>query len=151
MNVFNSTLFAVNREDHLIESQVIKKIKPEKMLMIGSGGCIALSLKVIFPKLDLSIVDINPHQISHINKKIKAVKSQNFEELNINVKNDFCLNQNGGFDRMFQQLRDLFIQYVAEDIDIIKLSKFVNSIKHNIFSFIILVVCSRHSDRVIAA
>ena len=60
MNVFNSTLFAVNREDHLIESQVIKKIKPEKMLMIGSGGCIALSLKVIFPKLDLSIVDINP-------------------------------------------------------------------------------------------
>ena len=120
MNVFNSTLFAVNREDHLIESQVIKKIKPEKMLMIGSGGCIALSLKVIFPKLDLSIVDINPHQISHINKKIKAVKSQNFEELNINVKNDFCLNQNGGFDRMFQQLRDLFIQYVAEDIDIIK-------------------------------
>ena len=120
MNIFNNTLFAVNREDHLIESQVIKKIKPEKMLMIGSGGCIALSLKVIFPKLDLSIVDINSHQISHINKKIKAVKSQNFEELNVNVKNDFCLNQNGGFDRMFQQLRDLFIYYVAEDIDIIK-------------------------------
>ena len=68
MNVFNNTLFAVNREDYLIESQVIKNIKPEKMLMIGSGGCIALSLKVIFPKLDLSIVDINSHQISHINK-----------------------------------------------------------------------------------
>ena len=89
------------------------------MLMI-SGGCIALSLKVIFPKLDLSIVDINPHQISHINNKIEAVKSLNFEELNINIKNDLCLNQNGGFDRMFQKLRDLFIHHVAEDIDIIK-------------------------------
>ena len=120
MNVFNSTLFAVNREDHLIESQVIKKIKPKKMLMIGSGGCIALSLKVMFPKLDLSIVDINPHQIYHIHKKIEFVKSLNFEELNINIKNDFCLNQNGGFDRMFQKLRDLFIHHVAENIDIIK-------------------------------
>ena len=118
MEVFNSVLFAVNREDHFVENQVIKKVNPKRMLMIGSGGCIALSLKVLFPSLDLNVIDVNPNQISHINKKIKALKSSNLEELNVNKKNDYCLNQIGKFDKMFQNLRDLFIRYISEENEI---------------------------------
>ena len=118
MRVFDSVLFAVNREDHFVESQVIKKFNPKKMLMIGSGGCVALSLKVLFPNLDLNVVDVNPNQISHINKKIRAMKSSKLEELNVNLKNDYCLNQIGKFDKMFQNLRDLFIKYISDENEI---------------------------------
>ena len=51
MKIFNTVLFAVNREDHFVEYDVINRLNPNRMLMIGSGGCIALSLKTIFPTL----------------------------------------------------------------------------------------------------
>ena len=76
MEIFNTVLFAVNREDHLIEYDVINRFSPNRMLMIGSGGCIALSLKTIFPELNLNVVDVNPYQLAHINKKLKAVRKK---------------------------------------------------------------------------
>ena len=113
MEIFNTVLFAVNREDHLVEYDVINRFKPNRMLMIGSGGCIALSLKTIFPELNLNVVDVNPYQLAHINKKLKAVKESDLEALNVHNQNDSCLNQAGKFETMFQNLRDLFIKLVS--------------------------------------
>ena len=114
MEIFNTVLFAVNREDHLVEYDVINRFSPNRMLMIGSGGCIALSLKTIFPDLSLNVVDVNPHQLLHIKQKIKAVKESDLEALNVHNQNDSCLNQTGKFETMFQNLRDLFIKLVSD-------------------------------------
>ena len=114
MEIFNTVLFAVNREDHLVEYDVINRFSPNRMLMIGSGGCIALSLKTIFPDLSLKVVDVNPHQLLHIKQKIKAVKESDLEALNVYNQNDSCLNQAGKFETMFQNLRDLFIKLVSD-------------------------------------
>ena len=114
MEIFNTVLFAVNREDHLVEYDVINRFSPNRMLMIGSGGCIALSLKTIFPELNLNVVDVNPHQLLHIKQKIKAVKESDLDALNVYNENDSCLNQAGKFETMFQNLRDLFIKLVSD-------------------------------------
>ena len=114
MEIFNTVLFAVNREDHLVEYDVINRFSPNRMLMIGSGGCIALSLKTIFPDLYLNVVDVNPHQLLHIKQKIKAVKESDLEALNVHNQNDSCLNQTGKFETMFQNLRDSFIKLVSD-------------------------------------
>ena len=117
--IFNTVLFAVNREDHFVEYDVINRFSPNHMLMIGSGGCIALSLKTIFPDLDLNVVDVNPHQLLHINQKIKAVKESDLEALNVNNQNDSCLNQAGKFETMFQNLRDSFIKLVSDKKEVV--------------------------------
>ena len=114
MKIFNTVLFAVNREDHFVEYDVINRLSPNRMLMIGSGGCIALSLKTIFPDLSLNVVDVNPHQLLHIKQKIKAVKESDLEALNVHNQNDSCLNQTGKFETMFQNLRDSFIKLVSD-------------------------------------
>jgi S-adenosylmethionine-diacylglycerol 3-amino-3-carboxypropyl transferase len=113
MSVFKSVLFAVAREDHLVEESVIDKIRPDKMLTIGSGGCVALSLKTIFPNLSITVIDLNPHQLSHIKKKIKAIKQSDFKRLNICEQDDTCLNQSGEFEKMFQNLRRSFVRNVS--------------------------------------
>ena len=119
-SIFSSHLFAVNREDHLVESQVIEQLKPARILTIGSGGCVALTLKTIYPELHLSVFDINPHQLSHINNKIKALRNSDYDALNIFKKNDTCLNQSGKFDEMFQELRDSFINNISSENEISK-------------------------------
>ena len=119
-SIFSTHLFAVNREDHLVESQVIEQLKPARILTIGSGGCVALTLKTIYPELHLSVFDINPHQLSHINNKIKALRNSDYDALNIFKKNDTCLNQSGKFDEMFQELRDSFINNISSENEISK-------------------------------
>ena len=112
-SIFSSVLFAVNREDHLVESQVIEQLNPSRMLTIASGGCVPLNLKTIYPDLHLSVFDINPHQLSHIHNKIKALRNSDYDALNIGKKNDASLNQSGKFDKMFQDLREAFIKYIS--------------------------------------
>ena len=112
-SIFNTHLFAVNREDHLVESQVIEQLNPSRMLTIASGGCVPLNLKTIYPDLHLSVFDINPHQLSHIHNKIKALRNSDYDALNIGKKNDASLNQSGKFDKMFQDLREAFIKYIS--------------------------------------
>ena len=119
MSIFNSVLFAVNREDHYVEYDVINRLDPSRMLMIGSGGCIALSIKTTYPNLDLNVIDINPHQLTHINKKSKAVQCSDLKELNVHAKNDSCLNQAGEFDSMFQELRNSFIELVSSKKEVL--------------------------------
>jgi len=119
MSIFNSVLFAVNREDHYVEYDVINRLDPNRMLMIGSGGCIALSIKTTYPNLDLNVIDINPHQLTHINKKSKAVQCSDLKELNVHTKNDSCLNQAGEFDSMFQELRNSFIESVSSKKEVL--------------------------------
>ena len=143
MSIFNSVLFAVNREDHYVEYDVINRLDPSRMLMIGSGGCIALSIKTTYPNLDLNVIDINPHQLTHINKKSKAVQCSDLKELNVHTKNDSCLNQAGEFDSMFQELRNSFIELVSSKKEVLS---FFDSDLSDISRSIILEKWTNHNN-----
>ena len=143
MSIFNSVLFAVNREDHYVEYDVINRLDPNRMLMIGSGGCIALSLKTIFPDLDLNVIDVNPHQLTHISKKSKAIQCSDLKELNVHTKDDSCLNQAGKFETMFQKLRDSFIELVSNKKEVLS---FFDSNMSDISRSIILEKWTNHNN-----
>ena len=143
MSIFNSVLFAVNREDHYVEYDVINRLDPNRMLMIGSGGCIALSIKTTYPDLDLNVIDVNPHQLTHINKKSKAVQCFDLKELNVHTKNDSCLNQAGKFETMFQELRDSFIELVSNEKEVLS---FFDSDMSDISRSIILEKWTNHNN-----
>ena len=70
-NIFENVLFAVSREDHEIEASLIKKNNYKNLLTVCSGGCVPLSLKTIYPDLNIVAYDINPNQIDHCEKKIQ--------------------------------------------------------------------------------
>ena len=143
MSIFNSVLFAVNREDHYVEYDVINRLDPNRMLMIGSGGCIALSIKTTYPDLDLNVIDVNPHQLTHINKKSKAVQCSDLKELNVHTKDDSCLNQAGKFETMFQELRDSFIELVSNKKEVLS---FFDSDMSDISRSIILQKWTNHNN-----
>tara|TARA_Y100000741_G_scaffold13769_1_gene10865 strand:- start:317 stop:1273 length:957 start_codon:yes stop_codon:yes gene_type:complete len=143
MSIFNSVLFAVNREDHYVEYDVINRLDPNRMLMIGSGGCIALSIKTTYPDLDLNVIDVNPHQLTHINKKSKAVQCSDLKELNVHTKDDSCLNQAGKFETMFQKLRDSFIELVSNKKEVLS---FFDSDMSDISRSIILEKWTNHNN-----
>ena len=143
MSIFNSVLFAVNREDHYVEYDVINRLDPNRMLMIGSGGCIALSIKTTYPDIDLNVIDVNPHQLTHINKKSKAVQCSDLKELNVHTKNDSCLNQAGKFETMFQELRDSFIELVSNKKEVLS---FFDSDMSDISRSIILEKWTNHNN-----
>lgn len=143
MSIFNSVLFAVNREDHYVEYDVINRLDPNRMLMIGSGGCIALSIKTTYPDLDLNVIDVNLHQLTHINKKSKAVQCSDLKELNVHTKDDSCLNQAGKFETMFQELRDSFIELVSNKKEVLS---FFDSDMSDINRSIILEKWTNHNN-----
>ena len=106
-NIFENVLFAVSREDHEIEASLIKKNNYKNLLTVCSGGCVPLSLKTIYPDLNVVAYDINPNQIDHCEKKIQAVLRKDFSLLNIGENGDQSLNQLGKFEEMFQVLKHM--------------------------------------------
>ena len=122
-DLFNSVLFAVSREDYKVEASLIQNNGFNNLLTVCSGGCVPMSLKVVFPNLNITAYDINQHQIEHLKKKQEAVAKSDFGSLNIRVKGDFNLNQLGKFDRMFQKLRESFTVNVAKSKTINKFFK----------------------------
>ena len=117
-DIFNDVLFAVTREDHRIEKQIIKEHKVTKMLTICSGGCVPLSLKSLFPQLYVKAIDINQYQIEHVKKKTQAIIESDLSALNIRNLDNSCLNQSGKFEKMFQSLRKKFNDMVAKGNEI---------------------------------
>ena len=114
-NIFENVLFAVSREDHEIEASLIKKNNYKNLLTVCSGGCVPLSLKTIYPDLNIVAYDINPNQIDHCEKKIRAVLRKDFSLLNIGEYGDQSLNQSGKFEEMFRILRKSFLRNITEN------------------------------------
>ena len=118
-NIFENVLFSVAREDHKIEASLIEKNNYKNLLTVCSGGCVPLSLKSLFPDVNIVAYDINPNQIYHCKKKISAVLNKDFAHLNVGNKNNQGLNQSGKFEEMFQGLRRSFLENIT-DVKVIK-------------------------------
>ncbi len=143
-NIFKDVLFSVAREDYKIEANVIKNHSFNNILTVCSGGCVPLSLKVLYPEIDVVAYDINSNQIDHCKRKQEAVTNKDFESLNIGKKNDFCLNQFGRFEKMFQLFRDSFIKNITDHKTI---NAFFNFTTDNVGRMIIIENWKKH-DRI---
>ena len=59
----NKIQFGVVREDPQLELELIARFGLDSGVIIGSGGCTAMSLKTQMPDFQLSIIEPNPAQI----------------------------------------------------------------------------------------
>lgn len=111
----NKLQFAVVREDPQIECELIKKNSEiRKILMIGSGGCTAFSVRLMNPNIEQTLVEPNPAQIDLIKLKERLLGERKIEELKI-------VNQTGNFESLFRSLRQFIEEFIIEPQELKKL------------------------------
>jgi len=117
----NLVQFAVVREDPELEWEVLKDRPHQRLMMIGSGGCTALTLQSRMPDSTFVLIEPNPAQIDLLQRKVKALQDlevskrhRAFDILPEGVS--FAeghvwdgLSQCGNFESLFKGLR-LFIE-----------------------------------------
>lgn len=110
----NSIQFAVVREDPALEAALIHHFKIQRILTVASGGCTALCLQAEFPRLDITLYDLNPNQLSLIESKIAAL-GLNKDEKTLNIGEDLPqgFNQCGNFESLFRALRLFIWEFIA--------------------------------------
>jgi S-adenosylmethionine:diacylglycerol 3-amino-3-carboxypropyl transferase len=52
--------FAVVREDAALEVELVRRSSAREVLIVASGGCTALTLRHLFPTLEVTAFDLNP-------------------------------------------------------------------------------------------
>ena len=115
----NPVQFAVVREDPTVEAEIIRAMNAEKILLIGSGGCKALTLQALFPNLGITLVDSNPAQIALIRQKTKQLSHGSVAERNyaFNIGDDSPagLNACGNFESLFRSLRRFINDFIVSE------------------------------------
>lgn len=119
---FNPLQFGVVREDPEIECTLLKEHPHiKKILLIGSGGCSALTIRLKYPQITQTLIEPNPAQIQLIRNKEKLLAGNKIEEIK-------KLNQSGNFESLFRSLR-LFIEEFIIDHD--QLKSVISSNQHD--------------------
>lgn len=115
----NPLQFAVVREDPALEINLIKEYGAKNILLIGSGGCSALTLKAEYPDIALTLIDMNPAQLHHIQKKFEVLSQKNSEYdkdlFNVNSSSPEGLTQNGNFESLFRGLKNFINEFIATE------------------------------------
>jgi len=103
----NPLQFAVVREDSFVERGIIDRIAAERVLVVASGGCTALSLGVERPDIELSAFDFNPAQLGLVRRKLGALREERQEHAlwTIGIDDPEGLNACGNFESLFRSLR----------------------------------------------
>lgn len=118
----NPVQFAVVREDPSLEIDLVSRIHAKKVLLIGSGGCTALSLQSVFPELRISLLEPNINQINLIEKKVKYLQKGNQKQIkkyfNIATENQTGLNQCGNFESLFRGFRNFIHDFITSKKDL---------------------------------
>lgn len=113
-----SIKFAVVREDPVIEETVINKLNKKDILMVGSGGCTALSLKCKFKDINITLFDTNPSQLELIKTKINFLKNfsiSDYSFFNIGVDRRDALNGCGEFESLFRSFRYFIYEFILDE------------------------------------
>ena len=112
----NPIQFAVVREDPLVEAAIIEKFKIKKLLLVCSGGCSVLSLKALFPDLNICAFDFNQAQIDLTQAKLNHLKqTKTFNQVfNIEDPTATGLNQCGNFESLFRGFRDFIFDFILD-------------------------------------
>jgi len=109
--------FAVVREDPLIESTIINQFDISSAVVIGSGGCTALSLRALHPTLKIELIEPNSAQIALIKRKISILKNHKASEARkIIATNKFdTVIESGNFESLFRMLRTFVFEFVVDE------------------------------------
>jgi S-adenosylmethionine-diacylglycerol 3-amino-3-carboxypropyl transferase len=114
--------FAVVREDPRLESALVRELHPRRALLVASGGCTALHLRAEAPELAITLVEPNPAQLAHVQRKLAELGSGRTpanapSRWNIGTADPTGLHECGHFERLFRLFRnvlDLFVLPAAE-------------------------------------
>jgi S-adenosylmethionine-diacylglycerol 3-amino-3-carboxypropyl transferase len=113
----NPLQFAVVREDPIVEETLAMESPTPRVLLVASGGCTALALAARQPHLELTLFDLNPHQLAHCERKRTALALPDALErarlLNVDDDAPSGLNACGNFESLFRGLRTFLADLAA--------------------------------------
>lgn len=139
--------FAVVREDYLVELEIIDNFHLNNVLLIASGGCTALNLKLLRPTLNIDLFDINPCQLQLVQKKVDCLNNDNVEKRKVyfNVGNDNSqgYNAGGNFEGLFRCFRDFVKEFILDTVELTHLLTF-NDNKAD--SYLLKLMTSKYWD-----
>lgn len=117
----NPIQFAAVREDPAVELALLADVAVPRVLLVGSGGCTALTISSARPDTDLLLVDMNRAQLALVRRKVEALADGVRE-------GDWCLDGDdpaaldgcGNFESLFRVLRTILHEFVATDAEILE-------------------------------
>jgi len=117
----NPIQFATVREDPSLELEVLTRYPRQNALIIGSGGCTALSLNALLPSLKITVLDPNPAQLQLIEAKVHALENlsgwQRLHRFNVESNDPDGLSECGNFESLFRGLRRFLWDLVMSEDD----------------------------------
>ncbi len=119
MKITNPIQFAVVREDPEIELNLVNRIPDTgEVLLIGSGGCTALSIATRFPTITQTLIEPNKSQIDLIERKLYALKNLSQMEVadafGVGACSSAALTACGNFESLFKNFRLFLYEFVME-------------------------------------
>jgi S-adenosylmethionine-diacylglycerol 3-amino-3-carboxypropyl transferase len=105
--------FAVVREDPDVEHALCLHTKAERVLVVASGGCTALTLKYRVPGVAVTAFDLSDAQLAHVGDKRLAVARGDLRALGVGDDSPESLNQRGEFESLFRTLRRFLEEMVT--------------------------------------
>jgi S-adenosylmethionine-diacylglycerol 3-amino-3-carboxypropyl transferase len=112
--------FAVVREDPDVEHTLCLRTKAERVLVVASGGCTALTLVHRDPRLRVTAFDMSEGQLTHLEDKRRAVGRGDLRALNVGDESPDGWNQKGEFESLFRTLRRFLEEMVASPSELAK-------------------------------
>lgn len=107
--------FAVVREDPRIDLAIARRHGASRALMVASGGCTAFAFAEALPGVELTLYDMNPAQLAHVDARADAIARGDLQALNVGAVDRDALGQCGEFERLFRVLRTAILELVAPD------------------------------------
>lgn len=105
--------FAVVREDPDVEHAIVRRVRAERVLVVASGGCTALTLAHREPAVRVTAFDLADGQLAHLEAKRAAVARGDLRALSVGDDAPGALNQRGEFESLFRTLRRFVEEFVA--------------------------------------
>ncbi|OGT31204.1 MAG: hypothetical protein A3E87_04805 [Gammaproteobacteria bacterium RIFCSPHIGHO2_12_FULL_35_23] len=120
-----SIIFDNVYEDPRLEVSLCKAFSVKKVLCIASGGCTALTLKNVFPNIQVNVVDTNPSQLELVKAKVKLLESGNKEQINrffnIGAPYEESFSNQAVFNKINRCLRFLTNELLISEFELVEL------------------------------
>ncbi|MGE5084821.1 MAG: DUF3419 family protein [Bacillota bacterium] len=114
----NTVQFAVVREDSDIEINLFEKYSIKNPILIGSGGCTALTLASQYPGMLISLIEPNLAQINLVKSKIQILKAKSKSK---RISEYAQIIESGNFEALFRSMREFIHEFIADEKDLEKL------------------------------
>ncbi len=117
----NPVQFAVVREDPAVELALLARYSAPRVLLVGSGGCTALTIASALPDADILLVDMNRAQLALVRRKVEALAAGVTEgDWALDEDDAAALDGCGNFESLFRVFRTILHEFVASDAEILE-------------------------------